>query len=616
MAEEGAAGEEGVLPVDLRRFMTTGALIQANSGAGKSYFLRYVLEQTHGAVQQVVFDLESEFSTLRERFAYVLVSADDEGDVPADPASAAILCRRLIEIGASAILDLSDMDPPVQQRFTKIFLETLLTLKMHRPLLVAIDEAARVAPESSLGTAESTDSVVSLVTRARKRRICAILAGHRLADLKKGAVGPLHNKFVGRIGLDTDLKRAADDLGMSRSSRPELKTLEPGTFFAYGPAVSPNGITRVRAGGIVTTHLDPADLWDDPEPRVSPPPQESVKQILSRLEDLPAEAEREARNADELREKVRHLQARLAEHSGTSPGKKKDYPRSQTKPEVEREIDRRVERRLIKEIERAKRPLEDEIAVLQGTLGAARRHTDELNAVLTPTGGRTEEASAGRTATEESRDKPGDVALRETDAREHPALAPKTDAEGEGTTATRAGGPDLPDARKRILRALAFLRERGIASIARTSAAVLSDQSPRSSAYEEHVSSLRKAGLVEYPTPGAVALTERGAALAGSTSGQGDPPAGPASAEELHKDWISYLPPAQGRIVYALTSCYPAELAREVLARRTGQSPNSSAFDDHVAALGPKGLGLLEYPRPKHVRASALLFPPGLPQSR
>src|SRR5690349_982030 len=90
--------------VNLERLIASRMLVQANSGAGKSRALRQALEETHGRVQHLVIDPEGEFSTLRERFPYVL--AGREGDVQAHPKTARLLCRKLMEIGASAVLDL------------------------------------------------------------------------------------------------------------------------------------------------------------------------------------------------------------------------------------------------------------------------------------------------------------------------------------------------------------------------------------------------------------------------------------------------------------------------------------------------------------------------------
>ncbi len=54
--------------LDLTTLIETRLLVQANSGGGKSFALRRLLEQTHGKVQQLVIDLEVTFRTLRERY--------------------------------------------------------------------------------------------------------------------------------------------------------------------------------------------------------------------------------------------------------------------------------------------------------------------------------------------------------------------------------------------------------------------------------------------------------------------------------------------------------------------------------------------------------------------
>src|SRR5437588_12790910 len=98
--------------IDLPSLLDTRLLVQANSGGGKSWLLRRLLEQSHSKVQQIVIDLEGEFAALREKYDYVL--ADKEGDTPANPRSAGLLARKLLELQASAIIDL--YEPHYQDR--------------------------------------------------------------------------------------------------------------------------------------------------------------------------------------------------------------------------------------------------------------------------------------------------------------------------------------------------------------------------------------------------------------------------------------------------------------------------------------------------------------------
>jgi hypothetical protein len=67
--------------------LETRLLVQANSGGGKSWALRRILEQTATKVQQLVIDPEGEFATLREKFDYVICAPHD-ADAIATPRTA------------------------------------------------------------------------------------------------------------------------------------------------------------------------------------------------------------------------------------------------------------------------------------------------------------------------------------------------------------------------------------------------------------------------------------------------------------------------------------------------------------------------------------------------
>ena len=58
-----AAGE---VTLDLMHLVDTRALIQANSGGGKSWMMRLIAEHAASLVQTIILDPEGEFATLRE----------------------------------------------------------------------------------------------------------------------------------------------------------------------------------------------------------------------------------------------------------------------------------------------------------------------------------------------------------------------------------------------------------------------------------------------------------------------------------------------------------------------------------------------------------------------
>jgi DNA helicase HerA-like ATPase len=190
---------------DLDILINTRLLIQANSGGGKSWCIRRLLEQSHGKVQQIVIDLEGEFSTLREKFDYVLAGKD--GDTPADPRSASLLARKLLELNVSSIIDLYELDHFNRKRFVKLFLDAIVNApkELWHPCLIVLDEAHVFCPEK--GQSEAMSSVIDLATRGRKRGFCAVLATQRLSKLHKDAAAECNNKLIGRTGLDVDMKR-------------------------------------------------------------------------------------------------------------------------------------------------------------------------------------------------------------------------------------------------------------------------------------------------------------------------------------------------------------------------------------------------------------------------
>jgi uncharacterized protein len=299
---------------DLDTLINTRLLVQANSGAGKSWALRRLLEQTHGHVQHLVIDPEGEFASLRERFDYVL-AARSGGDTAADPRTAKLLAERLLELGASAILDIYELKPHERVRFVRLFLDALVDAPKHlwHPALVVLDEAHVYCPEQ--GDAESADAVKGLCTRGRKRGFCAVLATQRLSKLHKDAAAECNNKLIGRSALDVDMKRAADELGLSdKSSRLQLRDLSNGEFFAFGPALS-RQVTRVHVGTVQTTHPKAGSHLA----AVVPPPTDKVRAMLPKLADLPAEAEEREKSVEALKRDNAQLRRQLTEAQKVQP---------------------------------------------------------------------------------------------------------------------------------------------------------------------------------------------------------------------------------------------------------------------------------------------------------
>ena len=291
--------------IDLQRLISTRLLIQANSGGGKSWLIRRILEQTYGKVQQLVIDLEGEFSTLREKYDYLLVGKD--GEIPANIQTAELLARKLLKLNVSTIIDLSELQKHERILFVKRFLDSMVNAprELWHTCLVIVDEAHQFCPEGT--RSESASSVIDLQTRGRKRGFCGILATQRIAKLHKDAAAECNNVLVGRTVIDIDRKRAANDLGFTTKSQElSLKKLEDGEFFGYGPAISKDDYIKVKVGDIKTTHPEPGKNII----KASKTP-ENIKKLMKDVIDLPKEAEEELKTKKEFQNKIHELKREL-----------------------------------------------------------------------------------------------------------------------------------------------------------------------------------------------------------------------------------------------------------------------------------------------------------------
>ncbi len=540
-------------PIDLPVLLETRLLVQAGSGGGKSWALRRTLEQTAPHVQQLVIDPEGEFATLRERFDYVIAAAHD-ADAVASPQTAALLARRLMESGVSAILDIYDLKHHERVLFVRRFLDALVNLprKLWHPVLVVLDEAHVFCPQ--VGSAESASAVIDIATRGRKRGICAVLATQRLSKLHKDAAAEMQNKLIGLTGLDVDVKRAADELGMpAREAQQTLRALESGQFYAFGPALTRTP-ELVKIGPVVTTHPKAGQrLLQAP-----PPASEKVRSELAKLADLQKDADQEARTVEELQA----LNAKLRREATIA------NKRAEQAGIPEKEVQARIAA-AVAEYAKNNPP-----AVLANN-GAERKALEKIAAIA---GKFTEAVASGDTAKTSI-----PVSLRNCASRQvsNPA---------DGLT-----GPE-----QRILDALTWMESIGVDDPEQPAVAFLAGYTYGAGSYNNPRGKLNQAGLVEYLPGTRIRLTDAGRALANA-------PSAPASTEELHSRVLGRLPGPEQRVLQPLLDSYPSPMSSEDLARAAGYTPGAGSFNNPRGRL--RTLGLIDYPSPGMCVARSLLFP-------
>ncbi len=547
------------IAIDLPKLIDSRLLVQANSGGGKSWLLRRLLEQSHGKVQQIVIDLEGEFSTLREKFDYIL--AGKGGDTPADPRSAALLARRLLELNASAIIDLYELNHFDRKRFVKIFLDAMVNApkNLWHPVMVVIDEAHVFCPEK--GSAESSESVIDMATRGRKRGYCTILATQRLSKLHKDAAAECNNKLIGRTGLDVDMKRAYDELGFNTKEQYlSLRQLSEGEFFAFGPAIS-REVIKVKIGDVLTTHPKAGSRFEIK----TAPPTAKIKALLPKLSDLPAEAEEEAKTMAELKAKIVQLKR---ENRTVVSGAKHDPVA------IQKAVDVAIQKKE-KEfyIERTK----------------WQKQIDNFFHILEQIGKITQTALREKIENISVPRKVFATPALKNIPQIKKIIIPKLEIENDGSLS----GPE-----QRIVDAIAWMGSIGIEYPEQAAVAFLAGYTFGGGGFNNPKGSLRSKGLVEYHGK-KIALTETGKQVA-------NVPEESLTTEELQRKVLGILPGPEQKILRALIEAYPEDLSNEETAERAGYTPGSGGFNNPKGRL--RSIGLVRYPQPGRVKAKALLF--------
>lgn len=550
----------GTLPIDLPKLLETRLLVQANSGGGKSMALRRLLEETANSVQQIVIDPEGEFASLRERFDYI-VCAPRDADAVANPATAAALARAIWESGTSAIVDIYELKAHERVLFVRRFLEALINAPkaIWHPAMIVIDEVHMFAPQA--GQCESLAAVVDLATRGRKRGLALVAATQRLSKLHKDVAAELLNKLIGRTGLDVDVQRAADELGMTRADALRmLRGLEPGQFFAFGPALT-RAVEQTTIGPVVTTHPKTGARGMT----APPPPSRAVMAKLQKLEGIQREAEAEVRTAEQLAREVTDLRRKL------TIAEKKQAPAAGV-PEAE------VQRRIAEALGSVPQSAD---ATTDRTLAEARNLADQLINVLN-----------------------GSVAAPSGKPSPSPAAAPRARASLPPPPAAGPVAEGISAPQQRILDVLAQLEKFGLPAAGKAMLAAHAGVSPTSGGYFNNLGRLRSLGLIDYPTPGAVSMTPAGQLI---TTYPDKAP----TLRELHESWLRAVSNPQAAILEVLLARYPKAIAKDELADAVGVSRTSGGYFNNLGHL--RTLGAIDYPQKGQVAATDILFPKGNP---
>lgn len=567
------------LPLDT--FVTSTQAILAKKGSGKSYTGSVQAEELLAAGQQVVvvdptgawWGLRSGADGASPGFP-IAVLGGDRGDVPLEPAAGEVIADAIAREHFSAVLDLSLFRKGEANRFMAAFLETLYR-RNRAALHVFIDEADTVAPQKPFGDeARTLGATEDLVRRGRIRGIGVTLITQRPQVLAKNVLSQVDMLTCLRMNHPKDLAAIREwvdvraELRQAEAMIASLPSLPIGEAWLWAPATDLFERVQIRRRRTFDSGSTPKAGERAATPRVLAPID------IARLgATIAATAEQvKANDPVALRARVAELEKRLA-------GKTVAHLEVRT---IERPVltDGLVSQlnALVSELQR----VIGEATALQGTQQLA---TSERQ----------------RIARQQPADGPPSPAPRRVYPSKHAAVAyDHRPGESAGPSDPRLTGPE-----RRILEALTWMESIGQTTPAVEAVAFLADYRPGGGAFGNVRSALRTKGLVDYPDPGAIALTDQGRAWAPR------PPA-PGSAEQLRSTVLDRLAGPERRVLEPLIAEYPEAIAVAELAARAGYGARGGAFNNVRGRL--RTLGLADYPRPGLVRAADLLFPGEVPR--
>lgn len=550
--------------------------------AGKSNTAVVIAEQMHAAgLPWVAVDPKGDWWGVRSSASgngpglAVVVFGGLHGDLPLEPGAGAYIADLVAARRLTCVLDTSEMSKGEQIRFLVAFSERLLRVN-REPLHLFLEEADEYIPQRvESDMARVVGAVGKLVRRGGFRGIGTTIISQRSAVVNKDVLSQVGSLIVLRTTSPQDRKAISDwvrdKVGGADEMLASLPSLANGEAWVWSPEFL-GETKRVQFGRRRT--FDSGQTPKVGERRIEP----------TRLADVDLAAIREAmgefiqraeaQDPAKLHKRIRALEAELVKVRAERP-----------EPEVRVE---RVEVPVLPEdvLDRLDAALQPVGVALAGIDEHLARYRPYVDVRLSER--REDRLAAGgyvRSEVPTTHLVPDVVTVRARAARR------PQDTNGDS--------PALTPAKQKILDALAWLETVRIPEASKRQLALLVDMTAGGGAFANYLGSLRTAGLLDYPKPGLVGLTDEGRKLALYVDG-------PKSSVEMHELLFRKVGPAKARILKVLIEAYPHVLSKEELATAVGMTATGGAFANYLGSL--RSLGLIDYPAPGQVAALPVLF--------
>lgn len=599
-------GSKEKVSIDLASLKQTRLLITADSGGGKTYLMKKIVEEAFGKLSIHIIDPEGEFAPLRELFDFFLIAKG--GDTAPDIRFARSQAQTFLKLRASVICDIYELRPNERIAWVKEYVEGLVEAPKdtRHPCLVMIDEAHLFAPEKA--TVASSLAMADIASRGRKRGLIIVLATQRLSKLSKDVSSELRNRLIGPTFEDVNRERAADTLGITKSGKEafyeQIRLLDAGHFFALGRAISKKLIV-VKVGKIRSKHGEEAEKFM----RTPPPARGKIAAMMKKLTELPREQEERDDNLKSLRERIRdltrdvqtykHEAQRISIPTGDPKKTKEAVKREAAKIRDEYDRFTLATRKALKVIFNEGAVVVKEMKFMSDQFAIdLRRLADRVDVVIgkgakkidvkTPKIAVDQASETGKAVVDMA--KAASVHVHATPAvvksiKEHIGKPGRIvgDLPHNHTISTNGGDASRPKAERAILRSLADIFAIGDPRPSKAKVAFFAGMSGSSSSYTSAIAKLVREGAIKYEGDGlAIGAAER--------QKIDTTPISRATVDQM----ISKIFSGSARsILETVRSVYPASMMKSDLAQAVGASPKSSTFTSNLGDL--RKAGFIDY---------------------
>jgi hypothetical protein len=499
----------------------------------------------------------------------VLVLGGDHGDLPLPANGGAAVARLLVEQGVNLVASTKHLTVGERTRWFIDFAGTVSRLN-RAPLHLVLDEAHNFAPQGKVpdpDTGRMLHAANTLASGGRSIGVRLTMITQRPQKLHKDALTSADTLIAMRVLAPHDRSAVEDwikgcgDMAQGKEMLNSLAQLKRGEGWVWYP--EGGHLKRVTFPHIKT--FDSSATPTDGHAVKSPKGAAEIDLAEIRAALAEAVKEAEANDPKLLRAEIARLKSELAK----------------------RPVEKMVDHVALRAVQAAATEAANAIGTINAEIAKASTKLATIQLRLYP------------------EDRKSIVSNDITIAQPPRSSWPHRPPMSVFSSSSEAAKKDMPRAEgingpmQRILDALAWWEAAGVATPSRVQVAVAARYSPKGGAFGNPLGALHTAGLLSYPTPGFVALTDAGRAAANR-------PAAPATTEELHDRLRGILNGPQIRILDPLLAAYPNDMGRDELAAAAGYEPKGGAFANPLGSL--RSLGLIEYPSAGRVVAREGVF--------